>query len=652
MNRFQRFRHQRTADKNQQAEAQHNNAEKQLEAVNDAARSVRNLFVTYLLFSAYLGIIIAGTTHEQLLRVSPVILPLLNVEIPIKSFYIVAPLLYLLFHFNLLLQSWLLAKKYRELLALKPNQLLRNRLINFPLLQRLETQRGLMHWILRIIVTITYILLPISILLMAQRGFLPYHDTTITWIHRTTIFADICLLWLFIPKILRITQISRWRKTVTLSMHTLASTFVLIWTCIIMTIPDETVLSNPLDTTFDQIAKAIINNTKEYKKLTRYTLTKSTRETWPWLFNRNLDLREKILTRNTLTAETINQLRSGDPQQINTAQNKVLGINLRDRNLSYASLDSAILPKADLKRARVKNAYMREAQLQGANLDWAEFQNSNLRRAQLQNANLYRVKLQNADLRWAKLQNANLHRAELQGANLMSAKLQAVNLKEAKLQNTMLFGAELQGANLYQATLQGTNLMYGMLAGADLSKTKLQGATLRRAQLESAILDQATLQYTDLRNINTGTLSTELIGIVTHDFTKSHKKKLKFRFNKATSLRNTNSDKTCITSSLIADLNCTITGSRSSNVFGTTDYKDSLSDYLTQLACHSADNAKGIINYRLFFSDFLFADNKIFPKLAFKLEKKLKQDNCTGLKQLPDEFTQKIRDAAAQARQN
>jgi hypothetical protein len=65
-------------------------AEKALEAVNNAASTVRTLFF-YLLLGTYIGIIIGSTTHEQLLRVSPVTLPLLNVQLPITAFYKYTP---------------------------------------------------------------------------------------------------------------------------------------------------------------------------------------------------------------------------------------------------------------------------------------------------------------------------------------------------------------------------------------------------------------------------------------------------------------------------------------------------------------------------------------------------------------------------------
>lgn len=62
-------------------------------AVDSATGHVRNLYVAFLAFAAYLAVTIGGTTDEQLLRVGPVRLPVLNVELPLFAFFSIAPAL-------------------------------------------------------------------------------------------------------------------------------------------------------------------------------------------------------------------------------------------------------------------------------------------------------------------------------------------------------------------------------------------------------------------------------------------------------------------------------------------------------------------------------------------------------------------------------
>ena len=80
-----------------------------LEAANDAAKNARNTFLFFLLAGAYVFVIVSATTDELLFRGSTIELPGLDVRIPIVGFYIFAPILLLVFHFNLLLQFYLLA---------------------------------------------------------------------------------------------------------------------------------------------------------------------------------------------------------------------------------------------------------------------------------------------------------------------------------------------------------------------------------------------------------------------------------------------------------------------------------------------------------------------------------------------------------------
>src|SRR5262249_14012281 len=86
-------------------------AERLRGAADEAARQVHNFYITFLLLGTYIAVIIGSTTDVQLLKVSPVTLPLLNVQLPIVGFYVFVPWLLLLLYFNLLLHLTLLAQK-------------------------------------------------------------------------------------------------------------------------------------------------------------------------------------------------------------------------------------------------------------------------------------------------------------------------------------------------------------------------------------------------------------------------------------------------------------------------------------------------------------------------------------------------------------
>jgi hypothetical protein len=183
-------------------------AEKALNAVNTAAGVVQNLYITFLLLGTYIGLIVASTTDEQLLRGSPVTLPLLNMELPIVGFYAVIPWLLLLFHFNFLLQLHLLGRKldkfdeFTKKLSNDEGEALWERLANFPIVQLQHDSSIRQHdffikMVLILMVGVTVIALPLGLLLWAQIRFLPYHDSDITWGQRAAVCMDVLILWGF-----------------------------------------------------------------------------------------------------------------------------------------------------------------------------------------------------------------------------------------------------------------------------------------------------------------------------------------------------------------------------------------------------------------------------------------------------------------------
>ncbi len=83
----------------------------QLKSANAASVTARNAWLAFLVLIAYLLVTIAGVTHTDLLLNSPIKLPIVNVEIPLFSFFLAAPFLLLLVHLGLLVQHTALAHK-------------------------------------------------------------------------------------------------------------------------------------------------------------------------------------------------------------------------------------------------------------------------------------------------------------------------------------------------------------------------------------------------------------------------------------------------------------------------------------------------------------------------------------------------------------
>jgi uncharacterized protein YjbI with pentapeptide repeats len=85
-------------------------AEALASALNHSAERVQTLWFTFLIFMVYLWIAVATTTHRMLFLGSPLNLPVLNIALPLLGFYILAPIILVIFHFYMLLNLVLLAR--------------------------------------------------------------------------------------------------------------------------------------------------------------------------------------------------------------------------------------------------------------------------------------------------------------------------------------------------------------------------------------------------------------------------------------------------------------------------------------------------------------------------------------------------------------
>jgi uncharacterized protein YjbI with pentapeptide repeats len=515
---------------------------------DEAARLAHTGYLSFLLLGTYIAAIIGSTTDVQLLKVSPVTLPLLNVQLPIVGFYIVVPWLLLLIYFNLLLHFTFLAQKlhrFNAVLTAFPDEAAgeeqRLRLFPFPFSVLLigRPARGGLRGLLGLMVWTTVVVLPLLLLLWAQVRFLPYHDTAITWNHRAAVLVDLILIWRFWPLMLMPGQsgvsgaqtITSWlveqrtarritrKRCIWWGLRLLGVTLpALVFSLEIAVLPEEglevwiasQVPARWRHTDPDGTRKAVFVPT--------YWLFESPRAP----FHRNLWLQEQVLVAGDPSAEVLAALHSGDEHERVQGLKKITGLNLINRDLRGADLRFTLFPKGDLRGANLKGANLTDARVFAGNLSTLQLskgdrcvdtaqQSDNVHfcRTNLQGADLRFAELQGADLSRAELQGADLSRAQLQGADLSRAQLQGADLSHAELQGATLWDAELQGADLSGAQLQGADLSHAQLQGADLFQAQLQGATLRFAHIGSADFHSANLTWSDLRGLSPSPLDKE-----------------------------------------------------------------------------------------------------------------------------------------------
>jgi uncharacterized protein YjbI with pentapeptide repeats len=526
-----------------------------LKASNDQSAQARTTWFTFLLLGVYLAVAVASTTHKQLLLEAPIALPLLGVTLPMVAFFELAPWLFVLAHFFMLVQVYLLSRTLNTFNNAGPDASLRAQLDSFPITQLIAGERGnwLAYQFVRLSCWITLLLAPLALLLEFQLQFLAYHDVATTYVHRAAIVADLLIIWLLWPAItdargrfgseairlaaslvfrlaadlprglnsLRASRVvdrrnnaadgvavpkprsaARERRRLTLSLgrsvfiglSALAGCFVIVcFSFFVATIPEER-LEKWVASWFPDV------HASEIRKAC------GLRPTEP----------KRVQNLRTLRCLLSPRVWTGVRSASNDAN---LGMNGRAEEWRVWWPTVVLFEGAvDYVNERPSSWFARNLVLLEANLVGADSERlakldrtATLRLRDLRFANFYDANLQKADLNKADLTGADFRQANLQYADMTdavakNARFDDAHMTGAKLERTLLDGAsmrfaDLQGANLAKATLNGSDLTQINALGANLGEAVLRASTLVWASLEGADLTAADVSGSDMGNV-------------------------------------------------------------------------------------------------------------------------------------------------------
>ena len=178
--------------------------DKLLDSVNTTAKIVRTILLFFLGAVLYLLIIVSTTTDLMLLRGEIAALPQIEVGVPVVAFYIVAPLIFLLLHSNLLLRLGQLTETIKQWKANSGGLKDDHSFLVFPLDFARLLLDGKPRWALYAVVITQTVILPIVVLLALQMSFLAYQNSFITLWHQLIVTADLVLLFSFVCLVRRI----------------------------------------------------------------------------------------------------------------------------------------------------------------------------------------------------------------------------------------------------------------------------------------------------------------------------------------------------------------------------------------------------------------------------------------------------------------
>ena len=513
-----------------------------LEAVNLASAAARGGWILFLALMTFVLIAVAGVTHKDLLLNSKVDLPIAQIGIELTRFFMFAPMIIFFIHFGILVQHVMLSRKVIEFdealdsleagmrrvhpLRLELNSYFYSQAIAGP------ERSKMFGMFLHSMIWISFVALPVLLLLFIQIQFLPYHDELITWNHRFVLVADIALLALM-GVFLRRPQASFFsafwqtarRHPVNFTFTSILLAIVAMFSFFVVTIPGESLDLMTRTLPGYQAKSQCDEKDRErdfsYASFMFDDATLCGKSNGLAFFKRNLWVTDEDLVPDgeTSKGETSFSLRERDLRFANLDRSdlhqadftgaKLVGASMRDTNLRDAKFTCPALAKSIAEETGNTCADLRRVDLRGAKLDGANFSNADLSFATLRGAEASNTVFANARLVKTDFQSAEMKRADFAGLktvlvmpNFLETKLQGANFTFTKIHEANFSNAGLEGANLEYASLVGGSLesaraLAANLNGAGIYAAKTSTADFRGANLNNATIWQANIPFRD-----------------------------------------------------------------------------------------------------------------------------------------------------------
>lgn len=472
------------------------------DSVNETARMARTTSSLFLLVTLYLTLTLLSTTDENLLFNGQVILPQIGTGISVVESYVLAPLVFLFLHGQVLFLLVVLARKVRTFESVLMDEFPETAfdaqakrkecgdwLSAFPLVQSFRRDTGL-STVSRVLTWLTAGVIPLALLFAIDFSFVRYQSGGITLMHHIVFFVDLALVIWFYLRVFAGESAMKWRRLPTLTKLLMVLPALIIVVFLFWSARPPNGNEDP-DWFLRRDSQSRESTPFLYHLIITGNLLDAGPCQWWGMACRYLDVSNP---------DTRPHLANGDDNQDQSHSGSGMKIDLSKRNLRFARLAYAQMEGANFRYAQLQGADFQNAKLQNVDFQGAQLHRAILHNAHLKGAILNNAHLQNAYLQHAQLQDAVFWYANLSGARLYAAQLQGAILANAQLQKADLTEAELHGAKLSSADLSGAILIKAQLQGAQLDEASLRGANLEGARLEGANFDKAVLGGTILRN--------------------------------------------------------------------------------------------------------------------------------------------------------
>ncbi len=454
--------------------------------LNLSATKNNNMLIFFFSFGLYVFISVINTSDIALLLPRHSFkMPFIDFELGLLHFYVLAPLLLLLLHFNLLFNHYKSLEKlnkYKNKIDLTT--------IN-PSLYGFAFAKGNIGWEGFMINLILYILLyflPLVVFTTTYIRFSDYHHLFITPLHLLILIMDLIFI---LSSILHVHQYFYFSQEKYRLLKIILSFVLFIGIGSAMIGYFYSYYYPMIRTDYDPFYEGAIK--KKYSCKLINILFEYTGDTGDIVCYPRLIVTEEEMAKISKDALYIPRyLTMKDIDQKSIEHDLIIKhgtrIDLSGRNLRYAILKGNILTRANLKNTQLQAANLTDAHMQAVDLQNADLtdvvmidtkleyaylggtnlQRAILSRAQMQNIETFTVEGKNV----SNFNNTNMQKVNLSNANLKYINFENADLREANLTKTNLTGANFTGSSFAHAIITDIKLTDANLTKTDFSKTK------------------------------------------------------------------------------------------------------------------------------------------------------------------------------------
>ncbi|WP_262265177.1 pentapeptide repeat-containing protein, partial [Pectobacterium polaris] len=417
--------------------------------VYESSEKNHRFFLVYIFLLTYVLIIVSSTTDLQLLlEERGIILPLINIHVSLVGFYIIAPLLILFIHVNLILHASITCRKLINLNgiynSLVPDIKIKNNILDIAIL----SNNSFHSKTYKALANILYIYAAPIVLSVTFFRFSDYQSTTIFSLHLAILSIDLACIIVFSKsfnkKFSSVRNSNERPSSIFLPFGYNRMLDYLVHAFIIFIIIKAVVCWDVFIRDWgDSFSKNIIyhyyNDTDDDGSINDFygllPIIKIDRTTQ---IAKSED--SKFFGTNTLMK---------DSSSLHNFITRGMSVDLRNRSLRYAALPMQNLPRV----------WLTNSELQGANLLFSQLQGVVLSNTKLQGANLSGSTLDGAYIFNSNLINTNLSHTKIRGATISDSNFSFANLNHSD----MSFSA-FAGNLLYLTNFIGANLNSSFLA--------------------------------------------------------------------------------------------------------------------------------------------------------------------------------------------